>query len=326
RLRRDELDPVAVRQLERLDRVRGLGGLEPGQLVLVVLTAEEEEEGKGSHARDTLLTPSEEPPSMSSLMKKLLAGFLLLGACAAPQDTTRKSADPSSVPAFASPVSSEPAAPIKSVPRPDPLLLPGDLLTINVFRQPDLHLEVRIPQDGRISFPLIGAVEAAGRTQADLETTIRTKLEKDFIREASVTVTVKEYAKRRVYIVGGVTKPDGYEVQPNSRITVLQVIAAAGGFTDRAYKEYVQIVRRRGSEREVIRLSLVEVEKMIAKGQPEADLELWPDDLIVIPSAIRVAYVLGQVNKPGNIEVPNDARLPVSMAVSHAGSYTKFAA
>jgi polysaccharide export outer membrane protein len=264
---------------------------------------------------------------MICLMKKLLASLLFLGACAMPPEPARKSADPSSVPAFVSPVRSEPMAPVKSVPRPDPLLLPGDLLTITVFRQPDLMLEVRIPQDGRITFPLIGAVEAAGRTQADLESTIRTKLEKDFLREASVTVTVKEYAKRRVYVVGGVTKPDGYEVQPNSRITVLQVIAAAGGFTDRAYKEYVQIVRRRGAaEREVIRLSLVEVEKMIAKGQPEADLELWPDDLIVIPSAIRVAYVLGQVNKPGNIEVPNDARVTVSMAVSNAGSYTKFAA
>jgi polysaccharide export outer membrane protein len=254
----------------------------------------------------------------------------LVSGCAAPDDGgSRKGAqNPAlSVQNFVPPASSEPAAPVKSAPRPDPLLLAGDLLTISVFRQPDLLLEVRIPQDGRISFPLIGAVEAAGRTQAEIETTIRTRLEKDYIREASVSVTVKEYAKRRVYVVGGVTKPDGYEVAPHSRITVLQVIAAAGGFTDRAYKEYVQIVRRRGgSEREVIRLSLVEVEKMIAKGQPEADLELWPDDLVVIPSAIRVAYVLGAVTKPGNIEVPNDSRITVSMAVSQAGSYTKFAA
>lgn len=261
-------------------------------------------------------------------MKKLLLGLALLASCQAGPDPARKTpVDPTAVPTFVPPASAEPLTPVKSIPRPDPLLLAGDLLTITVFRQPDLLLEVRIPQDGRISFPLIGAVEAAGRTQADLETTIRTRLEKDYLREASVSVTVKEYAKRRVYVVGGVTKPDGYEVQPNARITVLQVIAAAGGFTDRAYKEYVQIVRRRGAgEREVIRLSLVEVEKLIAKGQPEADLELWPDDLVVIPSAVRVAYVLGAVNKPGNIDVPNDARISVSMAVSQAGSYTKFAA
>ncbi len=239
--------------------------------------------------------------------------------------------DPSAIPTFVPPTGDaakpEVLVAVKSLPRPDPLLLPGDVLSITVFRQPDLALlEVRIPQDGRITFPLIGPVEAAGRTQADLESQIRTRLEKDYLREASVTVTVKEYVKRRVYIVGGVTKPDGYEILPDSRMTVLQVVAAAGGFTDRAYKEFVQIVRRRGpNEREVIKLSLVEVEKLIAKGQAEADLELWPDDLVVIPSAVRVAYVLGAVNKPGNIDVPNDSRVTVSMAVSSAGSYTKFA-
>jgi polysaccharide export outer membrane protein len=239
--------------------------------------------------------------------------------------------DPSAIPAFVPPTGDagkpEPLVAVKSLPRPEPLLLPGDVLSITVFRQPDLALlEVRIPQDGRITYPLIGPVEAAGRTQADLESQIRTRLEKDYLREASVTVTVKEYVKRRVYIVGGVTKPDGYEILPDARMTVLQVVAAAGGFTDRAYKEFVQIVRRRGpNEREVIKLSLVEVEKLIAKGQAEADLELWPDDLVVIPSAVRVAYVLGAVNKPGNIDVPNDSRVTVSMAVSSAGSYTKFA-
>lgn len=261
----------------------------------------------------------------------VLAALLAIAtaaACADGPEPRAKSTSPDQivVPTFTPPAQSEPVVAVKSLPRPDPLLLPGDLLLITVFRQPDLLLEVRIPQDGRITFPLIGAVDAAGRTQANLETTIRTRLEKDYLREASVTVTVKDYAKRKVYVVGGVAKPDGYEVPPDSRITVLQVIAAAGGFTDRAYKEFVQIVRRRGpTDREVIRLSLVEVEKLIAKGQAEADLELWPDDLVVIPSAIRVAYVLGAVNKPGNIDVPNDARITVSMAVSQAGSYTKFA-
>ncbi|HVE39784.1 MAG TPA: SLBB domain-containing protein [Planctomycetota bacterium] len=264
---------------------------------------------------------------MRTLLAVLLLPAFVAGCAATDESGPRKSPAEPTLPVLATPVVADPlVVPVKTVPRPDPLLLAGDLLTITVFRQPDLLLEVRIPQDGRITFPLIGAVEAASHTQAELETTIRTKLEKDYIREASVTVTVKEYAKRRVYIVGGVMKPDGYEVSPNSRVTVLQAIAAAGGFTDKAYKEFVQIVRRRsGADREVIKLSLVEVEKQIAKGQPEADLELWPDDLIVIPSAVRVAYVLGAVNKPGNIDVPNDARVTVSMAVSAAGSYTKFA-
>jgi len=267
---------------------------------------------------------------MACFMRKTLALLILIAGCAEPGDQRRSSGpppNPSAPPIMASaPQGNDPAVAIKSAPRPDPLLMAGDLLLISVFRQPDLLLEVRIPQSGRISFPLIGAVDAAGHTQADIETVIRTKLEKDYLREASVSVTVREYAKRKVYVVGGVVKPDGYEVAPDARITVLQVIAAAGGYTDRAYKEFAQIVRRRGpGEREVIRLSLVDVEKLIAKGQAEADLELWPDDLVVVPTAIRVAYVLGAVNKPGNIDVPNNTRVTVSMAVSQAGSYTKFA-
>jgi len=257
-------------------------------------------------------------------MRPLALLLVALSACS-PAPERRPTAEPPTATVFVPPTPVEPLLPVKGSPRPDPMLLPGDLLFITVFRQTDLERELRIPQDGKITFPLIGQVQAGGKTQAELEQVIRSKLEADYVREASVTVTVKEYAKRRVYVVGGVTKPDGYEVPPHARITILQLVAAAGGFTDRAYKEYVQIVRRRAGEREVIRLSLVDVERQIAKGEAEADLELWPDDLVVIPSALRVAFVLGAVNKPGNVDVPNGARMTVSMAVSQAGSYTKFA-
>jgi polysaccharide export outer membrane protein len=219
-----------------------------------------------------------------------------------------------------------PAASLLSVPPPDPVLLPGDLLRITVFRQPDLDLEARIPVDGLIGYPLIGPVQAAGKTPAALQESIRALLDKDYLRNPSVTVTVREYVKRKVYIVGGVTRPSAYDISPDARLTLLQLVAAAGGFTDRAYKEFVQVIRRRGPvEREVIRLSLVEVEGRIAQGRAEADLELWPDDLVVIPAAVRVVYVLGAVHKPGPVDVPNDARVTVSMALSTAGSYTKFA-
>ncbi len=140
-----------------------------------------------------------------------------------------------------------------------------------------------------------------------------------------MTVTVKEYAKRMVYILGGVQKPGGYEMSARHGMTLLQLVATAEGFTDRAYKEYAQVVRRRDREREVIRLSIVEVEKHVARGRPEADVELQPDDLVVVPSAARVVYVLGQVKSPGSFPLPVDTRVTVSMAISQAGSWTKFA-
>jgi polysaccharide export outer membrane protein len=231
------------------------------------------------------------------------------------------------VQSFVPPRSDDGIPPASLGPRPDPILLPGDLLRITVFRQQDLDLEVRIPDSGAINYPLIGSVRAVGSTPAGLEQFIREKLGKDYLENPSVTVTVKEYAKRKVYIVGGISKPDGYEMVPDARLTVFQLVAMAGGFTDRAYKEYVQVIRRQGnSERGIIRLSLVDVERRMARGESNADLELWPEDLVVVPSAVRVAYVLGAVQKPGPIAVPVNARMTLSMAVSEAGSYTKFAA
>jgi len=253
-------------------------------------------------------------------MRRLLPALLLLAASCAHR--------PSSVPPRITPVAETPPPPAtpKNVPRPELPLVAGDLVRISVFQQPDLDLETRIPDGGLISYPLIGPVQAAGKSSSALEQTIRQKLAEDYLHSPSVTVTVKEFVKRRVFIVGGVTKPDGYEMTHDARLTVLQLVAAAGGFTERASKDIVQVLRRQpGGERTVLRFSLTEVEQSLAQGKTDADLDLWPDDLVVVPAAIRVAYVMGQVNHPGAMDLPNNTRMTLSMAVSHAGSYTKFA-
>jgi polysaccharide export outer membrane protein len=252
-------------------------------------------------------------------MKHLVPAILLLGAC-----STSYRQPP---PLRPGPAAEPEAAPVvRNVPRPELVLVPGDLVRISVHQQPDLELETRIPDSGYISYPLIGLVLAAGRSSPNLEQAIREKLAKDYLQSPSVTVTVKEFVKRKVYIVGGVTKPDGYELAPDARMTVLQLVAAAGGFTDRAAKDMVQVVRRKGGgERTVMRFSLAEAERQLAQGKADADLDLWPDDLVVVPASLRVAYVLGQVNKPGSIDLPPQTKVTVSMAVASAGSYTRFA-
>lgn len=249
---------------------------------------------------------------------------LLLGACSG--YTGPEYRQPKVVQPFIPPDPKTSPSPGSTLPRPDPLLMTGDLIRVSVFRQPDLDLETRILENGTISYPLVGGVHAAGQTAAALEENIRQRLQKDYLENPSVNVTVKEFARRRIYIVGGVAKPDGYEVALDARMTIFQLVAAAGGFTDKAYKEYVQVVRRLpGAGRTVIRLSLVDAERRLARGEAEADLELWPEDLVMVPAASRIAYVLGAVQRPGPIDVPLNARLTLSMAVANAGSYTKFA-
>jgi polysaccharide export outer membrane protein len=220
----------------------------------------------------------------------------------------------------------EPGALPKLPPAAPLTLIPGDVLHITVFRQKDLELEVRVGEGGSFAYPLIGEVQASGTTVKVVEGDIRKRLEEKYLHRAGVTVMVKEFAARSVYVMGGIQKPGGYEIHPNRRLTVLQLISSAGGYTDRAQKEYSQLIRRKaGDERELVRFSAAEVERAVARGKVEADIELQPDDLIVIPSAARVVYVLGQVNKPGSFELPADTRITVSMAVSQAGSWTKFA-
>src|SRR5258708_27967495 len=118
--------------------------------------------------------------------------------------------------------------PDKSAPRPAPLLMAGDLLRITVYRQPDLDLEVRILDTGMITYPLIGAVQAVGKPAAALEETLRDRLHKDYPENPSVNVTVKAYAKRRAYVGAGVAEPHGYELAPDGKLTILQLVAAAG--------------------------------------------------------------------------------------------------
>lgn len=207
-----------------------------------------------------------------------------------------------------------------------PVILPGDTVRIVVYRQPDLTMEVRIPRNGKFTYPLIGKVQAAGLTASALEEEIRNRLSRDFLRDPIVMVTITQYAQRRVYLMGGVKSPGAYPVEPTERVTLLQLIASAGGLDDKAVKERVTIVRRTsGDDREVIRLSLVALEKEIEKGNPAADLEMYPDDLVVIPTAARVVHVLGAVNAQGWIALPVDGPVTVSMAISRAGGFTKYA-
>jgi len=253
-------------------------------------------------------------------MRTLLPAFLVLAAaCSSAPPPSRK---------LPPPPSAEHRAPElpPNVPRPVLTLAPGDLVRISVFQQPDMDLELRVPDDGMIKFPLVGAVRASGQSTSALEESIRQKLAAEYLQSPSVSVTVKEYVKRRVFIVGGVARPDGYELAPTARMTVLQLVAAAGGLTDKAVRDAVQVVRRQATgERMLMHLPLGEVEARMAVGKGDADLELWPDDLVLVPISTRVAYVLGQVNKPGPVDLPPDRRFTVSMAVSFAGSFTKFA-
>ncbi|BFU93220.1 MAG: sugar ABC transporter substrate-binding protein [Nitrospira sp.] len=123
----------------------------------------------------------------------------------------------------------------------DFVLGPEDVLDIAVWRSEDLTQKgVVVRPDGNISMPLIGEIEASGRTAKELAAQIVERL-KEYKEKPSVHVTVKEVNSYYVYVLGDVAKPGKYQVK--SHATVLQAIAMAGGFTAYAAKNNLQVRR-----------------------------------------------------------------------------------
>ena len=117
---------------------------------------------------------------------------------------------------------------------------PGDQLRVLVFGEDQLTGEFRVDDQGRIAMPLIGSVEAAGRSPKELETDVAGALSRgDYLKTPRVTVEVTAY--RPIFVLGEVSKPGQYPYQPG--MTFLTAVAVAGGFTYRAVEEYGSIVR-----------------------------------------------------------------------------------
>src|SRR5690348_4063582 len=115
-----------------------------------------------------------------------------------------------------------------------------DVLAINVWKEPDISRSVPVRSDGKISLPLAGEVQASGRTPLKLEQDIASKLQ-SFIAEPEVTVIVQQINSQKFNILGMVSKPGSYSLTNSS--TVLDAIAAAGGFRDFAKQKSIYVLR-----------------------------------------------------------------------------------
>ena len=116
---------------------------------------------------------------------------------------------------------------------------PGDLISISVYGEDDLSLNVRIGSSGSISYPLLGDVWVLGLTTKQLEVKLVNGLKGPFLIDPSVTVSMLEY--RPFYVNGEVKRPGSYSFHPG--LTVDRAISIAGGFTERASKNKIFVER-----------------------------------------------------------------------------------
>jgi polysaccharide biosynthesis/export protein len=117
---------------------------------------------------------------------------------------------------------------------------PGDKLRIEVYKDPQLSQSVQVRPDGKITLPLIGDMEATGRTPIELRDTIATAF-KEYVTNPTVTVIVVEALASKVYVMGEVTHPGTMEL--HGPTTILQALAMAGGFKEFANTKDVKVLR-----------------------------------------------------------------------------------
>jgi polysaccharide export outer membrane protein len=275
-------------------------------------------------------------------MGKNVTTLLLLALAAWPSRVIAQSAAPSQP----RPTSTRPAQPGPSQPQParkpdsiapksasgaEPTIGPAqatvnpaiyriglnDEVKITVFDEPDLSAMYRVDADGSISFPLIGRVQAAASTLAELQQRITGMLANGYIRNPQVRAEVNQYKSQFVYVIGEVRSP-GKIMMTGSKMTLLEALALAGSPSSNASNEVIVVHPSSdgaaGADAEGSRTTVNR--KELELGQAGQDVVLQDGDIINVPSAQHF-YITGMVRNPGTFVL--DPGMSVQQAIALAG-------
>lgn len=154
---------------------------------------------------------------------------------------------------------------------------PGDVLQVSVWKEQDLQLEVLVRPDGGFSLPLIGEVQARGKTVETLRGEIAKRLSA-YVPDAVVTVAVRQTTGNKIYVLGKVNKPGEYII--NRYVDVMQALSMAGGTAPFADLNGIVILRRSGDEQQATEFKYDQV----SRGKRlEQNIVLQSGDVVVVP-------------------------------------------
>ena len=155
---------------------------------------------------------------------------------------------------------------------------PGDVFEVRVYQEPDLSGAYRVGSDGAISFPLLGKVSVAGKATSDITDDLVKRLKDGYIKSPQVSILVKEYNSKKIFVLGQVVKPGAFSYADD--MTIVNAIANAGGFTRSALPNSVNVTRVIAG-REI--RTPVHVGD-INKGE-EKNFDLAPGDIVYVPES-----------------------------------------
>jgi polysaccharide export outer membrane protein len=156
-------------------------------------------------------------------------------------------------------------------------VLPGDVLQIAVWNEPELQMEVLVRPDAAFSFPLAGDISTSGLSVLQLQEELEQRLSR-YISSPVVTILVKEVLGNKIYVIGQVNNPGEFVVNP--RVDVMQALSMAGGLTAFAAANDIKILRREGTQQTALSFKYNDV----LKGKRlEQNIILRSGDVVVVP-------------------------------------------
>ena len=238
----------------------------------------------------------------------LTAMFCLLGY----QPTLAAQEAPATLPVVAPP----PAA-VAAAAKSDPLIKLGigDVITIQVYGQPDLSTTTLISDDGTVGVPLAGPVKVAGLSPAAAADAVAHALKDgQFLVNPQVTITTLQFRSQQVSVLGEVRTPGRYPIE--SRMTVLDLLALAGGTTQNG--DNVVSLLRPAADGSVTRYS-IDLLSLSSPDQPLSSLAPQAGDIVFVPRAPQF-YIYGEVQGPNMYRL--EPGMTLVQAISRAGGLT----
>jgi len=165
----------------------------------------------------------------------------------------------------------------QAVPDKPYAVLPGDVLQISVWKEPDLQIEVLIRPDSAFSFPLAGDISTKDLSVVELQAKLEQRLSR-YLSNPVVTVAVSQVLGNKIYVIGQVNNPGDFVVNP--QVDVMQALSMAGGLTAFAAANDIKILRRTGAHQAAILFKYNEVLKGTNLNQ---NIMLQSGDIVVVP-------------------------------------------
>jgi protein involved in polysaccharide export with SLBB domain len=154
----------------------------------------------------------------------------------------------------------------------------GDLLEVRVYQETDLSGAFRVSPEGLIDYPLCGKVSVLNMSSSTAADALTACLKNGFLKNPQVTVLVREYTSKKVFVLGEITKPGTFPYEEN--MSIIQAVTLAGGFTKLASKNGTSVTRLVEGQETRVRVPVADIEQGRQKNFP-----LQPGDIIFVPES-----------------------------------------